>query len=898
MTGLRLRLSTLALFVAFFLFSPESQCATFNVATDLLITRWSIEHGMPQSTVRDLCRSGDGYLWLATRSGLVRFDGSRFFVFNHWNSPQLPSEEILTLLAMGKRGIWVGTSAGLAFFDGKDWRVPAFAPDGDVPVAVTGLVAGKDEALWVGTSRGLYWLRGSENAIRVAGWPGNRSVACLGVASGSRVWAADETGKIVVSGTEPQAATKHLTHVSGKVRALYKWRNRVWIASTSGLYQVAETGGKAEQVFLAGDSAPNCLLPGIDGGMWIGTEKRGLLYLGPDGMPASQPPDLGGGSILSLLLDGQNNLWAGTEVSGLVRLRRRAVHGMVEEAGTVTAVLAKGKRSAWVATRNNGIMAVAWNGEDHVDAKGIDVAGLSLGLQGDDTLWTGTTGNGLLRVDMSTGARRWFLQDTALPMRAVLAEPRDMIWVATDIGLFRGDGSRFVPVRLPGDGVKPGAVSTVISSETGEYWAGGEEGVWHFAAGTWTRLKGTNQHPSPIRVSALFRDNHGLLWAGTRGWGLFAFGQGRWRQINETHGLADNYVLGILQDDRGYLWCSGHRGVFRIMENDTRRLLRADPPEVDCMIWNESEGMPSSECTGEAQPSAWKMPDGRMLFPTVRGVAILDPHMAAERPPSIPVLIEAVLADSRNLDPEQTARFSRRAKMLEFYFTYPDLTAAEKVVFRYRLKGFSDQWTVSRPGQERTALYLNLGPGKYEFQVKARGGSGFWSTGMDTFTLVVRSGVWRVYLLFAFLLIGAAAGLWYRRHLTRSPDKTKYRTSGLTADVAEKKLTDLLLLMDKEKPFLEANLTLVKLARSMNIHANYLSRIINERRNQSFNDFVNQYRIEEACRRLTDPRWKNMTILQIAYETGFYSKSVFNTAFKKFTGQTPSQYRSRNTTAD
>jgi AraC-like DNA-binding protein len=84
----------------------------------------------------------------------------------------------------------------------------------------------------------------------------------------------------------------------------------------------------------------------------------------------------------------------------------------------------------------------------------------------------------------------------------------------------------------------------------------------------------------------------------------------------------------------------------------------------------------------------------------------------------------------------------------------------------------------------------------------------------------------------------------------------------------------------------------------MNIHANYLSRIINERRNQSFNDFVNQYRIEEACRRLTDPGWKNMTILQIAYETGFYSKSVFNTAFKKFTGQTPSQYRSRNTIAD
>ncbi|HDP95215.1 MAG TPA: helix-turn-helix domain-containing protein [Candidatus Aminicenantes bacterium] len=898
MKGLRRLLSPFVLLVLLFLFSPKSPGATLNVATDLLLTRWSTEHGLPQSTVRDLCRSGDGYLWLGTRSGLVRFDGGRFFIFNHWNSPQLPGEEILTLLATGKRGIWVGTSAGLAFFDGITWSVPVFPLEDGTPLTVTGLVVGSDDAIWVGTSRGLFWLRGFKNATRVGNWPGNRAVACLGSASGSRVWAADKAGEIFLLGTRPYEGMMQLTRVPGRVHALEQWRNRVWIAATSGLFQVGVTGGEAEKVSLPDRTIPHCLFPDNEGGMWVGTGERGLIYLGPDGMPASSPPDLDSGSVLSLLLDGQKNLWVGTEVSGLVRLRRRAVHGLVEEAGPVTAITTTEKRAAWVATRNNDIFIVEWNGRHHAGAKEINVPGLSLGFQDDDTLWVGTAGSGLLRLALSTGDRRWFLKDPAVSIRAILAQPRGAVRVATNVGLFRGEGSRFAPVRLPGDVAKQGAISTLVANEAGELWVGGEDGVWHLAAGTWTRLEGRDQQPEPSRVSAMFRDNHGLLWVGTRGWGLFAYSQGRWTQINESHGLTDNYVMGILQDDHGYLWCGSRRGVFRIMEKNTRRLLQRETPRVDCMVWNESEGMPSSECTADAQPSAWKMPDGRMLFATVRGVAMLDPLMAAEKPPPIPVLIEAVLADSRNLNPEQPARFNRRLQMLEFYFTYPDLAAAEKVVFRYRLKGFGDQWTVSRPGQERTALYLNLGPGKYEFQIQARSGSGFWTASMDTFSLEVRSRIRGVYLLLVFLLIGAAVGLWYRRHLTRSTAKAKYRTSGLTTDVAEKKLADLLRLMKEEKPFLEANLTLVKLARHMNIHANYLSRIINERRNQSFNDFVNQYRIEEACRRLADPRWKEMTILQIAYETGFYSKSVFNTAFKKFTGRTPSQYRSQSTSAD
>jgi AraC-like DNA-binding protein len=327
------------------------------------------------------------------------------------------------------------------------------------------------------------------------------------------------------------------------------------------------------------------------------------------------------------------------------------------------------------------------------------------------------------------------------------------------------------------------------------------------------------------------------------------------------------------------------------MEKQPQRLLAAAGARVDCMVWNESDGLPGSECSGAAQPSAWETSAGELLFPTLQGVALVQPLLAADRAPDIPVLIEAVLADSRALDSSRPVDLVRPVEMLEFHFTYSCLSAPEKVVFRYRLRGFDDQWTQTMPDRERTALYLNLDPGRYVFEVQARGGAGFWSPAPATYSLRIRSPFpWPWFLPLLLVPVGYLV----RRSVRggrRPPVRPKYQTSGLTADVAESKLKDLLTLMEREKPYLEANLTLGALAKRLGIHQNYLSRIINEYRQQSFNDFVNQYRIAEVRHRLTSPEWKSRSILQIAYETGFYSKSVFNTAFKKFTGQTPSQYR-------
>ena len=119
----------------------------------------------------------------------------------------------------------------------------------------------------------------------------------------------------------------------------------------------------------------------------------------------------------------------------------------------------------------------------------------------------------------------------------------------------------------------------------------------------------------------------------------------------------------------------------------------------------------------------------------------------------------------------------------------------------------------------------------------------------------------------------------------------KYEWSSLTDEKADDYLNRLKLIMNEDKPYLDSSLTLQKLADIIGISPQHLSQTINERMNQNFFDFVNCYRIKEAKRLLVDPKGELLTILAIAEEVGFNSKSSFNTAFKKITGMTPTEYK-------
>ena len=241
---------------------------------------------------------------------------------------------------------------------------------------------------------------------------------------------------------------------------------------------------------------------------------------------------------------------------------------------------------------------------------------------------------------------------------------------------------------------------------------------------------------------------------------------------------------------------------------------------------------------------------------------------------------------------------SGKTGRLEIRFTAIDWQAPEKCRFLYRLEGHDDRFTAVHPGQPRSAVYADLPPGEYRFSVRAVGNTGLWSAEAATMTFAVErpfySAPWFVVLIFAVAaLAGLAAAAAVRRRRIRRQGM-KYSTSSITGERMDEAAENLRALMEEEKVYLDPDLTLKKLSQRLGIHYNHLSRIINEKHGESFNNFINRHRIEEAKKRLSDPAFDDKNILEIMLATGFYSKSTFNTAFRKFTGSSPSDFRKKN----
>jgi AraC-like DNA-binding protein len=317
--------------------------------------------------------------------------------------------------------------------------------------------------------------------------------------------------------------------------------------------------------------------------------------------------------------------------------------------------------------------------------------------------------------------------------------------------------------------------------------------------------------------------------------------------------------------------------------------------------FDETDGMASRECMGNVQPAVSRTADGRLLYPTRNGVAVVDPQRIPATHPVPQIVIEDVIIDNESFRNLAGAKFPSGKRMFEFYFSALHFQAPQKVLYRYKLEGFDEKWTVLKPNENPSAIYFNLAPGAYQFRVSACNNYGQWNEQDTHFSFSISSDFeksLKVYIPRVLLLLVVALGFYVWRLRKSSPPPIvqkgkKYQTSALTADRAEETLDKLLARMEEDQAYLNPDLTLKKLSESLMIHPNHLSQIINEKLNQSFNDFINKYRIETAKEKLLNPKEDGKTILEIAYDVGFYSKSVFNTAFKKFSGETPSEFRKK-----
>jgi signal transduction histidine kinase/ligand-binding sensor domain-containing protein/ActR/RegA family two-component response regulator len=752
---------------------------------------FDVSDGLSQSQVEAIAQDGDGYVWLATRHGLSRFDGRRFTTFLVEDG--LFDNQVISAAETDRGAVWFGHAGGglTRLSEGK--LEPHAIPFPGAPHQVSSLVADGRGALWIGTSGAGLARRSPQGEIEFVA-PENlpaRRIAALTVAEG---WLWVGTGRglwrvHVDAGTDaPFARVEH--PIAGAVDAIYLDDvGRLWIGSEAGQLAVCADPASAELRWRGAwdrsDGLPPSAITGISEdrrhGIWITTAFDGAasLVLDPESgelvevVPRGLEQGLGYPQVNTIARDREDNLWIGTQ------------HGLTlytgSEFATYTAGNAPPEKQVWAIHRGR-----------------------------DGLLWLGTDA-GLFALELlpdgASRMRHHLSPSRGLGHRTVMDIVEDeagALWAATRGGLsyVAPDRRRVVNLGLP-HGLPGVELRSLERDPSGRIWIGlRDRGAVLYTPppsgapepgepGRFERVPIGKDGRMDVSVYKLLWDSQDRLWAGTEGHGLARHtddgtGPGRFSLVSPSQGLAHPNVNDIVEDAQGRLWLGCDNGglymfdgsSFRDVARDravsrenvylvaasgdeailvgTNRGLYRYEPDIDGFVhYGRTEGFTGLETNVHARHHDR---DGNTWIGTITGAVLYNPAgTAADRvPPTVSITGVEVGFEPVSLEAEP--RFSYDRNRLAFQFLGISMRAPDHVRYRYKLDGFDEDW--SPPTEQTSASYANLPPGQYTFRVTATSRTGHRASKPAVYSFSILAPFWMTWWFYAAAFSVAAIGIW------------------------------------------------------------------------------------------------------------------------------------------
>jgi ligand-binding sensor domain-containing protein/signal transduction histidine kinase len=759
--------------------------------------RWGIERGFTGGSVTSISQTADGYLWIGTEKGLMRFDGLNFHLFQQGVQASRPWGPVQGLTADGAGNLWIvlQNTKILRYHDGK------FEP-------------GREEA---------------EAGITAVGKQPDGTVLLSSLAFGTLSYRAGKYEVFSISSEIPNSAAAATTPKNDELSSRLSWATGVtphrFAEPNSPVISMAATddgkvwlGTRDKGLFywkdgkISGVSKPsdpkkiNCLMALTNGQLWIGTDDGLLLWNGSDLNREGEPSTLRHAQILSMNLDRDLNIWLGTS-RGLFRFNSAEPlpQADFQPGSAVTAIFEDREGNVWTGTagaieRYRGSAFVTYtaakglpsdnNGAVYVDAeertwfaplngglhwvKGDSVGNITeAGLDKDviysiagrrNELWLGRQHGGLTHLMLNgavTTSRTYTHLDGLAQdnVYAVFAGSDGSTWAGTlNGGVSRFKDGRFTSYTTE-NGLASNTVSWIAEGFDGTMWFATPGGLNALSNGAWRTYKSQNGLPSE-NLNCLLEDSEHVLWIGSAAGLAFINSHG----VQVPRGVPEplrEQIFGIAEDRNGSLWIATSSHILRVRRD---KLLSGGLGSVDVREYGLDDGLVGVEGVKREQSvlaDEW----GRVWFSTNRGISVADPERTGTASAPTIVKIESVSADGAPLNLDDPVRIPSARQRIAFDYMGLSLSVPERVRYRYKLEGFDRDW--SGPVTTREAVYTNIGPGSYQFRVIACNGDGVWNENGASLPLSIVPEFYQTswFFLLIALVTGCLAWLVYQRHV-------------------------------------------------------------------------------------------------------------------------------------
>ena len=742
---------------------------------------WTTEMGLPSNNLRSVIQDSRGYIWVSSFNGLLRFDGNTFDIFNSDIISDIKSNGFSVINEDASGNLYFGTlTSGLIKYDGKSFSL--YKIDSSFSKSITAISIDSDSNIWVGAQNsGLYTLNPDSKQFtsKEEKLLENTSVTSILESEQGDLWIVTANKGIFVNSS---GQLTKLPPLDMQINDVREHKGEIYIGSSKGVYKYINDSWKlvmGTDGYFVNDIDHDSL-----GNLWVATET-GLIRISNSGRAEylTEENGLPSRQISSLLFDSEDNIWLATKRGGLAVLRKSNFINISTENGLSSSFVNT------ISQLKGGTMAIG-NDNGTVDLMQFDeisqmqlktsltnVSIKDILQDKQENLWIATY-RGIIKVNKQ-GEQLFTTSDGMLSNspRCMFEDKSGNIWIVANDGgilMIRPDGSK--KTYSTDNGLSDNYVFCIDQLPNGDIIAGTYHGGLNIIS-TDDKIKVIaigidNSSPIIFNIEIIDSDE---LWLATDV-GLYKYQNDTFYQIDKNDGLLVKTVFDVETDDYGYLWVTSNQGVVRAEISNINDFISRQVSSIEARLYDEKDGMLSRECVGATK--VFTSSSGNIWIPTSKGISVVDPGNIYINKKVPPVYIKDIKIDGEQVSIEnEGVELKAGSQRLTIDYTALSFYSPAKINFKYRLKGFEQNW--NEVGNKYQASYMNLPDGQFTFEVIASNNDGLWNEVPASLNVRIDPFFYQSRLFFlvlgGFVLLSAFIIYWIRIRVVEEKNKELHK---------------------------------------------------------------------------------------------------------------------------